>query len=121
LEEIVMTLKIRSAAFQQGKIIPVQYTGDGADLPPPLQWIMPPLGTKSFALICDDPDAPRQAYTHWIVFNLPVGTDSLPEGATANAGLPDGTKQRTNNFEERALSTTAPKRCRRALLIEILN
>ena len=93
-----MTLEIHCDAFQQGETIPVKYTGDGADLSPPLKWIMPPLGTKTFALICDDPDAPHQTFTHWIVFNLPFETNSLPEGTTAQSGLPAGAKQGINDF-----------------------
>ena len=93
-----MTLELHCDAFEHGAPIPSQYTGDGADHSPPLRWSMPPLGTRSFALICDDPDAPRQTYTHWIVFNLPAETQELPEGATARSGLPTGTRQGTNDF-----------------------
>ena len=93
-----MTLELHTDAFQQGATIPTLYTGEGADLSPPLKWSFPPLGTQSFVLICDDPDAPRQTYTHWLVFNLPAETQELAEGVTGTAGLPNGTRQGTNDF-----------------------
>ena len=55
-----MELKITSSAFEEGGMIPKQYTCDGANISPPLRWTSVPLGTKSLALICDDPDAPME-------------------------------------------------------------
>jgi len=93
-----MSFAITSPAFTQGAAIPRQFTGDGSDLSPPLIWTEPPPGTKAFALICDDPDAPKGTFTHWIVFNLPAETRELPEGAGSSAKLPEGTCQGTNDF-----------------------
>ena len=63
-ERIPMTLQVTSSAFGEGETIPAKYTVDGQDISPPLAWSNPPSGTASFALICDDPDAPRG--TTWV-------------------------------------------------------
>lgn len=63
---------LKSPAFADGSRIPVKYTGEGDDRSPPLEWTDPPEGTKAFALICDDPDAPHGTWDHWLVWNLPV-------------------------------------------------
>jgi Raf kinase inhibitor-like YbhB/YbcL family protein len=81
-----MALELTSTAFQQGQSIPKQYTGDGRNTPPPLSWTEPPTATQSFALICEDPDAPRGTFTHWIAFNLPVEQRELSEGGTLSGG-----------------------------------
>lgn len=73
----IMTLE--SAAFSQGGYIPSKYTCDGANISPPLQWGNVPVGTKSFALIMDDPDAPRGVWVHWIVHNIPSTITFLEE------------------------------------------
>src|SRR5437016_1431682 len=75
-----MSIEVTSSAFQAGKTIPKQYTGDGVDQSPPLRWSESPPGTKSIALICDDPDAPRGTWVHWVLFNLPPQTRELEEG-----------------------------------------
>ena len=59
-----MSIELTSTAFQKGESIPDQYIGDGVDQSPPLHWSEPPSGTKSLALICDDPDAPRGIWVH---------------------------------------------------------
>lgn len=69
-----------SSAFKNNTFIPPQYTSDGKDISPPLQWTDVPSGTKSFALICDDPDAPNGTWTHWILFNIPADVSSFSEG-----------------------------------------
>jgi len=66
-----MEIKITSSAFEEGGMIPAKYTCDGADVSPPLQWDAVPEGTRSIALICDDPDAPMGTWVHWVLFNLP--------------------------------------------------
>jgi Raf kinase inhibitor-like YbhB/YbcL family protein len=74
-------LDFTSTAFQDGQAIPVQYSCDGADQPPPLAWGEPPAGTKSFALVVDDPDAPSGTFRHWGAYNIPVSARSLEAGA----------------------------------------
>jgi len=93
-----MALELTSAAFQGGQPIPRQYTGDGRNLSPPLTWRDPPAGTRSLALICEDPDAPRGTFTHWVAFNLPADSHELGEGVPGEGTLPNGTAQGTNDF-----------------------
>jgi Raf kinase inhibitor-like YbhB/YbcL family protein len=93
-----MALELTSTAFQEGATIPQQYTGDGRNISPPLKWQDPPTGMRSLALICEDPDAPRGTFTHWLAFNLPAESRELREGVPAEATLPDGTAQGTNDF-----------------------
>jgi Raf kinase inhibitor-like YbhB/YbcL family protein len=72
-----MAFTVRSSAFAEGKTIPRQFTCDGIDSPPPLTIADPPAGTKSFAIIMDDPDAPRGLFTHWLAYDIQVRGDQL--------------------------------------------
>ena len=92
-EGATMPLKLTSPAFKEGEPIPKKYTGEGLDLSPPLQWIEAPSSVKSFALICDDPDAPMGTWVHWVVYNIPAEAKGLPEAVPAKEELPDGTRQ----------------------------
>jgi Raf kinase inhibitor-like YbhB/YbcL family protein len=88
-----MALTLTSSAFKQGATIPSKYTCEGDDISPPLAIAGVPEGTKSLAFILDDPDAPdpkapKRVWVHWLVYNLPPDTASLPEGASAK--LPRG-------------------------------
>ena len=74
-----MTFALTSSAFGNNERIPVQYTGEGKDLSPPLEWGEPPPGTKTFALVCDDPDAPAGTWDHWVIWNIPGNLRKLPE------------------------------------------
>ncbi len=94
-----MAFEIKSSAFTQGQPIPKKYTCDGPDLSIPLGWTDPPAGTKSFALIADDPDAPMGTWVHWVLYDLPVEARQLPEGVPKKETLPDGSKQGMNDFE----------------------
>lgn len=78
-------MKIVSDAFSEGDTIPVKYTCDGADVSPALSWPEPPEGTKSLALICDDPDAPGRTWVHWVVINIPSDKNELVEGVNFSA------------------------------------
>jgi len=93
-----MSLELTSPAFREGQPIPRQYTADGGNLSPPLRWPDPPGDTRGFALVCEDPDAPRGTFTHWVLFNLPPESRELGEGVPPEATLPDGTAQGTNDF-----------------------
>ena len=73
-------LTLTSDAFQNGQPIPTQYTCDGADQTPALHWSDPPAGTKSFALVIDDPDAPSGTFRHWGVFDIPASARSIGGG-----------------------------------------
>ena len=72
---------LTSTAFAEGHPIPPKHTGDGEDLSPPLTWSAVPEGTKELALICDDPDAPRdEPWVHWVIYGIPANANALPEG-----------------------------------------
>jgi Raf kinase inhibitor-like YbhB/YbcL family protein len=96
-------LTLTSPAFVQGEAIPAKYTCQGDDFSPALQWSAPPPGTKSLALIVEDPDAPTGTWVHWIVYNIPPETGELAEGASkANAvefHLPQNTLQGLSSFK----------------------
>ena len=91
------TMPVTSTAFKEGEEIPKEYTADGAGVSPPLAWSGAPKGVKSFALICDDPDAPGKTWTHWLVWNLPPDTKDLPEHVLTEKMLPNGALQGTND------------------------
>jgi Raf kinase inhibitor-like YbhB/YbcL family protein len=81
-----MAMSLSSPAFQQNGHIPSKYTCEGEDVSPPLAWEGVPNGVKSLALIIDDPDAPdpkapKMVWVHWVVYNMPPDTKSLPENA----------------------------------------
>jgi len=80
-----MAINLTSTAFAANKPIPKKYTGEGADLSPPLSWSGVPQGTQELALICDDPDAPTpKPWVHWVAFKIPPTQTSLPEHAREN-------------------------------------
>lgn len=70
-------LELTSDAFQDGGPIPAQYSCDGGDQIPTLHWSQPPSGTRSFALVIDDPDAPGGTFRHWGVFDITPSTRSI--------------------------------------------
>ncbi|HSA60035.1 MAG TPA: YbhB/YbcL family Raf kinase inhibitor-like protein [bacterium] len=88
-----MAFSITSPAFQEGEGVPKKHTCDGEDLSPPLQWGGAPAGTKAFALILDDPDAPPGTWVHWVVYDIPASAKGLTEGVPKKETLPDGSKQ----------------------------
>ena len=93
-----MEIKLSSSAFEDGGLIPAKYTCDGADISPPLQWQAVPEGTKSIAVICDDPDAPMGTFVHWVLYNLPAETKELSENIPAENTLPNGASQGVSDF-----------------------
>jgi Raf kinase inhibitor-like YbhB/YbcL family protein len=94
-----MSFALTTTSFAKGGEIPKQYTCDGADVSPALNWNDAPAGTQSFALITDDPDAPVGTWTHWIIWNIPAKTVGLPEGVPKVEESGDGTRQGTNDFK----------------------
>lgn len=97
-----MSLSLTSTAFTHGSPIPAQHTCDGADASPPLRWSGAPPATKTFALICDDPDAPGGTWVHWVLFNVGAERDHLPEGVATVELLRDqgGAGQGLNDSKE---------------------
>ena len=81
-----LDLQLTSSAFAADGAIPTKHTGEGEDVSPALSWSNAPQGTKSFAVICHDPDAPlvsangTYGFVHWVHYNIPGDVTSLPEG-----------------------------------------
>ncbi|HEY8164213.1 MAG TPA: YbhB/YbcL family Raf kinase inhibitor-like protein [Gemmatimonadaceae bacterium] len=97
-----VSLEVTSTAFKQAGVIPGRYTCEGDDTSPPLAWSGAPAGTKSFAMIVDDPDAPdpakpQRVYVHWVIYGLPANATGLPENASKK-GMPAGANQGKNDF-----------------------
>ena len=92
-------MNLSSSAFRANQPIPARHTCDGEDVPPPLTWQGVPAGTRSLALIIDDPDAPdpkhpQQVWVHWVVYNLPADCAGLTEAAA----LPPGARIGRNDW-----------------------
>jgi Raf kinase inhibitor-like YbhB/YbcL family protein len=104
----LMELRITSNAFSEGGMIPSQYTCDGRDISPPLGWTKGPEGTKSYALISDDPDAPVGTWVHWVAYNIPASSTSLPENVSKGEKLDDGTLQGLNDFKKHGYGGPCP-------------
>jgi Raf kinase inhibitor-like YbhB/YbcL family protein len=82
-----MAFRLTSSAFADGAVIPKQFTCEGTDGPPPLTLSDPPAGTRSLAVIMDDPDAPNGAFTHWLAYDIPPGTALSDGGKTLRNGF----------------------------------
>ncbi len=93
------SMRLVSAAFAEGQPIPADYTCDGRNISPPLRWSGAPTGTRSLALICEDPDAPSGLWTHWVIYGLPGNMTELPEGVRAVENPPSGGRQGLNSFK----------------------
>jgi Raf kinase inhibitor-like YbhB/YbcL family protein len=93
-----MSITVTSTAFPEGQRIPARYTADDKDVSPPLAWAGVPDGTRSLALLAEDPDAPRGLWVHWVLFNLPAAARELKEGIPHDPTLADGSAQGTNDF-----------------------
>ena len=107
-----MTFAITSPAFVDQSEIPMRYTCEGDDVSPPLKWADPPVGTASFVLIIDDPDAPdpaapRTIWVHWVLYNLPSAARQLSEAVTQSA-LPPGTYEGTNEWKRSGYGGPCP-------------
>jgi Raf kinase inhibitor-like YbhB/YbcL family protein len=99
-----MALSLESPGFGAGEEIPSEYTCEGRDVSPPLRWSGVPEGTRSLALIVDDPDAPdpaapKRTFVHWVVVDLPPDAGGLAEGAGQD-GLPAGARAGRNDWDQ---------------------
>jgi len=92
-------MQLTSATFAEGELIPAKHTCDDKNVSPPLKWSGAPPGTKSLALIVDDPDAPAGTWVHWVLYDLPGSASELPEDLPKGQYLPNGAKQGLNDFK----------------------
>jgi len=107
-----MSLTLTSVAFAAGDEMPAVFTCDGGDISPPLSWAKLPPGTKSLALIVDDPDAPdpaapQRTWVHWVLYNIPPDSSQLKEGA-ASHDLPQGTREGINDWKRTGYGGPCP-------------
>lgn len=93
-------MHLHSPAFLIGGNIPFEYTCDGDNISPPLYWDTPPNGVESFVLIFEDPDAPTQTFTHWLIYNLSPTSNRLTENIPKRPTLAKGGMQGTNDFDQ---------------------
>jgi Raf kinase inhibitor-like YbhB/YbcL family protein len=91
------SLRLKSPAFGDGERIPVEYTADGGDLSPPLSWGGGPRGTRSFALLLEDPDAPSGLFLHWLAWGLQGNQLEVREGSSGGTTVP-GMEEGKNGF-----------------------
>jgi hypothetical protein len=103
-----MAFKLTSTAFAAGEKIPRKYTCDGDDISPPLQWTDAPPNTQSFALISDDPDAPVGTWVHWVLYNVPGTTTTLPEAVPKQDELADGSRHGRSSWGRSAYGGPCP-------------
>ena len=104
-----MALELRSDAFQNDGEIPRRYTEDGDDASPPLRWSGAPDNTRAYAIIVDDPDAPRGTWVHWVAWDIPAVQTQLPENVPASGDFLNGVaKQGTNDFGRVGYGGPAP-------------
>jgi Raf kinase inhibitor-like YbhB/YbcL family protein len=103
-------LSLTSTAFREGEAIPLAHARDGADCSPPLAWSGAPEGTVSFALVCDDPDAPRGRWVHWVLYDVPAEAKGLAAGVGKSQRPTAGGVVGTNDFGESGWGGPAPPR-----------
>ena len=94
---------LSSPAFEEGGPIPEEFTCDGPEIPPPIEWSGVPGGTAELILTLLDPDAPEGVFTHWTVYGIPPQTDGLPEGAP-----PEGASEGLNDFGDTGYGGPCP-------------
>jgi Raf kinase inhibitor-like YbhB/YbcL family protein len=99
-KENQMGLKLTSTAFKEGQPIPRQHTCDGVNVSPALEWSGALPNTKTFAIICDDPDAPAGTWVHWVLYNLPADRIGIVENVPATEKVPGDGLQGTNDFQK---------------------
>jgi hypothetical protein len=101
-------ISLRSTAFQDGGRIPVLYTCEGEDISPPLQWSGAPITTRSYSMVCEDPDAPRGTWIHWVLYNISGDTVELAKAVPTLPELPSGARHGRNTAGDLAYSGPCP-------------
>jgi Raf kinase inhibitor-like YbhB/YbcL family protein len=97
-ENMTQKIEVRSSAFGKGDRIPADFTCDGADMSPPIEWFGVPPQTQSLAIIADDPDAPSGDWAHWVIYDIPPNVARLPAGIPAGERSPMGGVQGKTDF-----------------------
>lgn len=100
------TFTLTSSAFRHQAPMDARFSCQGGDVSPPLTWGHAPAGTKSFALIMDDPDAPGGTWVHWVLYDIPAAVSSLPEGGADK--LPAGTREGSNSWSRTGYGGPCP-------------
>ena len=95
-----MALSLKSSAFKPDEFIPKKHSCEGEDVSPQLSWMGAPEGTRSFALIMDDPDAPPGTWVHWVLYDLPATARELAENVPKSEELASGARQGRNDFRK---------------------
>ncbi len=93
-------ITVTSASFKEGQMMPEKHAYDKDNSSPSIGWSGIPAGTRTIAVICDDPDAPSGSWVHWVIFNIPASAIGLPEGIPMAEQFDDGTLQGTNDFKK---------------------
>jgi Raf kinase inhibitor-like YbhB/YbcL family protein len=101
-------IQLTSAAFAYGEKIPVRFTCEGDDVSPPLTWSGAPVEARSYALICEDPDAPRGTWVHWVLFNLPGEAVELTQAVPTLPETPSGARHGRNTAGDMAYAGPCP-------------
>lgn len=90
-------MQVSSPAFEAGALMPKTFAADGRNFSPPLEWTDIPEGAKGYALICEDPDAPRGTFTHWLLYNLPPDMTAVPQAFSRSERISDSIKEGRND------------------------
>jgi Raf kinase inhibitor-like YbhB/YbcL family protein len=99
-QEKTISIQLTSVAFKEGQPIPRQYTCDGVNVSPPLEWAGVPKTAKTIAIVADDPDAPGGTWVHWVLYNLPADNIGMVENLPATETLKAGGFQGKNDFDK---------------------
>ena len=100
-------MRLTSSAFKHGEHMPTRCTCDGDDVSPPLEWSDAPAGAGSFAVLCDDPDAPMGTWSHWALFDIPADINTLVEGCSPDQHV-GRARQATTSFRRCAYGGPCP-------------
>ena len=101
-------ITLTSPAFQDGAAIPYVYTCEGDDISPPLQWSGTPVATRSYAMVCEDPDAPRGTWIHWVLYNISRDAVGLAKAVPTLPELPSGARHGRNTAGDLAYAGPCP-------------
>ena len=107
------TISVTSTAFKEGGTIPKEYTADGENVSPPLAWKDLPEEAAAIALLCEDPDAPKGMFVHWVIFNVDPKSGGLPRAVPKTDTLPDGAAQARTASTRPATTAPRPRRAPR--------